>query len=79
MASQTRNDTLNLQADIALETAIGTMTALQFNWNGPSGTEFHRNMTRKEALRVLLRRLMLKDRNNKVRRVAANEPGTPQT
>jgi hypothetical protein len=36
-------------------------------------------MTRKEALRFLLRRLMLKDRNNKLRRVAANEPGVPQS
>jgi uncharacterized protein YukE len=79
MASMTRTDTLNLQADIALETAIDTLTALQFNWNGPSGTEFHRNMTRKEALRYLIRRLMLKDRNNKLRRVAANEPGVPQS
>jgi hypothetical protein len=79
MASQNRTETLNLNADIALETAISTMMALEFNWNGPSGTEFHKNMSRKEALRFLLKRCMLKDKNNKLRRVAANEPGTPQS
>jgi hypothetical protein len=68
MASRTRTDLYNIAADIACETAIATMLALDVPSDGvkPVATN------RKEAMRFLLRRLVRKERDNKLRVIVAN-------
>ena len=70
----TRTDVYNLAADVALETAIGTLMSLEAN----EGAEKHRAITRKEALRFLHKRITWKDTNDRVRPRAAKTPGVSQ-
>ena len=66
-----RTDIYNRQADIAIETAINTMLTLD---QGQAGGESARSAStnRKEAMRFLLRRLILKNKNNPHRVIVAS-------
>lgn len=64
-----RTDHMNTQADIAIETAITTMLAVKHTVGGEAAIPL---TDRKEAMRYLLRRLMLKERTNKTRVIVAN-------
>jgi hypothetical protein len=75
----TRSDVYNLAADVALETAIASVMAVDTGSITGNFGEGAKNITRKEALRFLVRRAMKKEVGNRTRRVAANEPGTPQS
>jgi hypothetical protein len=69
MATYVRNDLLNSTADTAIETAISDLKAL-FSAEGED------RLTRKAALRVLVRRVAHKDKTNNTRpRVASENPG----
>jgi hypothetical protein len=69
-----RSDTYNLSADLALETAIDTLMALQQN----EGTDKFRLISRDEALRFLTRRALKKNTTDHHRVRAAKIPGTSQ-
>lgn len=66
-----RTDIYNIAADVALETAIASVMATE---TGGIAGEFAKPAAtnRKEAMRFLVRRLMLKERNNATRVIVAN-------
>jgi hypothetical protein len=57
-----------MHADIAVETAITTLRAL----DSPADGVKPATLGRKEAMRFLVRRLMRKERTNNVRNIVAN-------
>jgi hypothetical protein len=69
----TRADIYNLACDRAIETAITTVLGTDTSSTAGLGEGAKpASINRKEALRFLVRRLMLKERNNKTRVIVAN-------
>lgn len=68
MASRDRTAFYEMHADIAVETAVATLRAL----DSPNDAVKPATLTRKEALRFLTRRLMRKEKTNHTRVIVAN-------